>query len=121
VKSERTVTEAALKGSAQPAAKQLLDNLRDPKRDANFYRQQVAAYLDACQKRASKPEAANEWFGLLVQRRAEVDRVELSRHPNDLKILEVGRAVFPSAFAPGGIVSLTPACEVRPQYKAREG
>jgi hypothetical protein len=107
--------EAALKGSAQPAAKQLLDNLTDPKRDANFYRQQVAAYLDACQKRASNPEAANEWFGLLVQRRAEVDRAELSKHPNDQKILEVGRVVFPSASAPGGSVSLTPACEVQPQ------
>jgi len=107
--------ETALKASAQPAAKQLLDNLTDPKRDANFHRQQVAAYLDACQTRASKPEAANEWFGVLVQRRAEVDRAELSKHPNDQKILEVGRVVFPSASAPGGSVGLTPTCEVRPQ------
>jgi hypothetical protein len=113
--------ETALKASTQPAAKQLLDNLTDPKRDANFHRQQVAAYLDACQTRASKPEAANEWFGVLVQRRAEVDRAELSKHPNDQKILEVGRVVFPSASAPGGSVGLTPACEVRPQYEGSRG
>jgi hypothetical protein len=56
--------QAGFKSSSQPAAKQLLDNLTDPKRDANFHRQQVATY--ACQKRASKPEAANEGFGLLV-------------------------------------------------------
>jgi hypothetical protein len=105
--------QAALKGSSQPAAKQLLDNLTDPKRDANFHRQQVASYLDACQKRASRPEAANEWFGLLVQRRADVDRAELSKHPNDQKILEVGRVVFPSASASGGNLGLTSACEVQ--------
>jgi hypothetical protein len=107
--------EAALKDNTQAAAKQLLDNLTDPKHDANFHRQQVAAYLEACQKRASKPEAATEWVSLLAQRRADVDRAELSKHPNDQKILEVGRVVFPSASAPEGNVGLTPDCEVRPQ------
>jgi hypothetical protein len=87
--------------SSQSAAKQLLDDLTDPKRDANFHRQQVATYLDACQKRASRPKAASEWFGLLVQRRAEVDRAELSKHPTDQKILEVGRVVSPRLLPPG--------------------
>src|SRR5689334_1294749 len=73
--------EANLKASPDPAAKQLLDNLTDSKRDTKFHRQQAADYLDACQKRAAKPEATIEWFGVLAQRRAEVDREEISQHP----------------------------------------
>jgi hypothetical protein len=59
--------QAALKASSKPAAKQLLDNLTDPKRDAKFHRQQVSEYLDACQKRSSQLDAAKEWFDVLVQ------------------------------------------------------
>jgi hypothetical protein len=110
--------QAALKTSADPAAKLLLDNLTDPERDAQFHRQQVRGYLDACQERASKPEAAIEWFGVLVQRRAEVDQLELSQHQQGRnRILESpGRVVFPvAAAAPAGRLDLTPACEVRPR------
>jgi hypothetical protein len=107
--------ETSLKTSPEPAAKQLLDNLTDPKRDAKFHRQQAADYLDACQKRATKPEAAIEWFGLLAQRRAEVDREELSQHPRGHILESPDRIVFPSASAPGGRLDLTPACEARPQ------
>ena len=39
--------QAALKTSTEPAAKVLLENLTDPKRDANFHRQQVRGYLDS--------------------------------------------------------------------------
>ena len=107
--------QAALKTSADPAAKLLLDNLTDPKRDAQFHRQQVRGYLDACQKNASKPEATIEWFGLLAQRRAEVDQLELSKHQQG-RILEEGRIIFPvAAVAPTGRLDLTPACEVRPR------
>jgi len=104
-----------LKASQEPAAKQLLDNLTDPKRDAKFHRQQAADYLDACQKRATKPEAAIEWFGLLAQRRAEVDREELSQHPRGHILESPDRVVFPSASAPGGRLGLTPTCEARSQ------
>jgi hypothetical protein len=103
---------AALKASTEPAAKLLLENLTDPKRDAQFHRQQVRGYLDACQKRASKPEAATEWFGLLTQRRAEVDGLELSQHPEGRILESPDRVVFPSASAPNGPMNMTPACEV---------
>src|SRR5262249_29176511 len=89
--------QSALKSSTDPAAKALLANLTDPKRNAEFHHQQARAFLDACKKRASLPEAANEWFGLLVQRRAEIDQLELSKHQGDQHILESGRIVFPSA------------------------
>jgi hypothetical protein len=107
--------QAALKTSSEPAAKLLLENLTDPKRDAAFHRQQVRGYLEACQKRASEPEAAIEWFGLLTQRRAEVDQVELSKHRQGHILESPDRVVFPLASAPGGRLGLTPACEVRPQ------
>jgi hypothetical protein len=106
--------KAALKLSSDPAAKLLLENLTDPKRNVEFHRQQVGAYLDACQKRESTPEAANEWFDLLAHRRVEVDQEELSKSDRG-KILEEGRVIFPSPVAsPRGTVGLTPACEVRP-------
>ena len=107
--------ETNLKASSDPAAKQLLDNLTDPKRDATFHRQQAADYLNACQKRATTPEAAVEWFGLLAQRRAEVDREELSQHPRGHILESPDRVVFPLASPPGGRLGLTPSCEIRPQ------
>jgi hypothetical protein len=106
--------EANLKASAEPAAKQLLDNLTDPKRDAKFHRQQAVDYLNACQKRSAKPEAAIEWFGVLAQRRAKVDREEISQHPRGHILESPERVVFPSASAPSGRLGLTPTCEIRP-------
>jgi hypothetical protein len=111
----RTQFEANLKASPKAAAKQLLDNLTDPKRDAKFHHQQVAAYLDACQQKATKQEAALQWFGLLAQRRAEVDRQEISMHGQGAILESPGRVVFPLASAPDKILSLTTACEVRMQ------
>jgi hypothetical protein len=107
--------EANLKASPASAAKELLDNLTDPTRDAKFHRLQVAEYLDACQKRAPKREAAIEWFRLLVQRRAEVDQQELSMHAQGSILESPDRVVFPLASAPKGILGLTSACEIRAQ------
>jgi hypothetical protein len=108
--------QAALKASSEPTARVLLENLTDPKRDANFYHQQVRGYLDACQKRASEPEAAIEWFSVLVQRRAEVDHLELSQHQRGHILESPGREVFPVASAaPAGRLDLTPACKVHPR------
>jgi hypothetical protein len=107
--------EASLRASTDPAAKVLLENLTDPKRDAAFHRQQVRGYLDACQKRAPKPEASTEWLGLLVQRRAEIDKLEVSKHPQGHILESPSRFVFPSASAPSGPLDITTACEVRPR------
>jgi hypothetical protein len=107
--------EANLKASAEPAAKQLLDNLTDPKRDAKFHRQEAADYLAACQKRSAKQEAAIEWFGILAQRRAEVDLEEISQHPRGHILESPDRVVFPSVSGPSGRIELTSTCEVRSQ------
>jgi hypothetical protein len=107
--------QAALSASVEPAAKVLLENLTDPKRDAAFHKGQVQEYLAACQKRSSAPDTAIEWFGLLAQRREEVDRLEISRHSEGHILESPGRTVFPNASAPKSRLVLTNACEVRPQ------
>ena len=95
--------------------KVLLENLTDPKRDAAFHKGQVQEYLAACQKRSSAPETAIEWFGLLTQRREEVDRLEFSMHSEGHILESPDRTVFPNASAPKGRLVLTNACEVRQQ------
>jgi hypothetical protein len=105
--------QSALKASAQPAAKMLLANLTDPKRNGEFHRQQVRAFLDACNQRATRPEAVNEWFGLLVKRRAEIDKLEFSRHPEGRILESPERVVFPSASVPNRELEMTASCEVR--------
>jgi len=107
--------ETNLKASAEPAAKQLLDNLTDPKRDAKFHRQQASDYLAACQKRSPKQEAAIERFGVLAQRRAEVDLEEISQHPRGHILESPDRVVFPSASVPSRRVRLTSTCEAHSQ------
>ena len=88
--------QTALKASSKPAAKELLDNLTDPKRDATFHRQQAAGYLNACLSRASQPEAASEWLDVLVQRRAAVETDDFSRHPRGHITESPDLVVFPS-------------------------
>jgi hypothetical protein len=105
--------QAALKASPDPAAKALLANLTDPKRNAAFHRQQVSQYLGSCQTRAATPQAALDWFSVLAQRRAEVDRLEISQHSRGHILESPDRLVFPSAAPPKPRVNLTPACEVR--------
>jgi hypothetical protein len=105
--------QAALKASADPAAKTLLANLTDPKRNAAFHRQQVSQYLGACQNRAGTPQAALDWFSLLAQRRGEVDRLEVSQHGMGHILESPDRVVFPAAAPPNPRVKLTPACEIR--------
>jgi hypothetical protein len=109
--------QAALRASTRPEAEELLENLTDAKRDAGFHRQRVRGYLEACQARASTPEAAIEWFGLLTQRRQEIDRLEFSQHENGRnRILESpDRAVFPNASEPNGRLDLNRECQARPQ------
>jgi hypothetical protein len=111
----KTRLQAALTASPDPAAKALLANLTDPKRTAEFHRQLVKAYLDACAKRASTTTATNEWFGLLAQRRAEINGLELAKHPRGSILEPPTRVVFPSASAPSGQLQMSVTCEVRPR------
>jgi hypothetical protein len=111
----KTRFQAALKASPEPAAKALLANLTDPKRNAEFHRQQAKAFLDACTKRAPTTIATNEWFGLLAQRRAEIDDLELSKSSRGRILESPDRVVFPSASTPGGELQMSITCEVRPR------
>lgn len=88
---------AALEKAPQdPAAKQLLENLTDPARDADFHREAALAYLDVVSKARTSRRAVVDWLAVASQRRVEIADAETSRNPRG-KILEPGfRVIFPT-------------------------
>jgi hypothetical protein len=89
------VLQASLKASDDPAAQELLQNLTDPSRNAQFHRTRAARFVEEVQKRLQAKEAVIEMYRLLVQRREEVKASEISENPQG-RILEPGfRVVFP--------------------------
>jgi hypothetical protein len=109
---------AALRGASEPGAVELLDNLSNPARTADFHQKQAVAFLASCQQRSADPDAVLDWLQLLAQRRVEVSTSEISKNPLG-RILEdnSGRIVFPSTQpqpqAVAGRLALTPACRVQ--------
>jgi len=103
----------ALRGSAAPAAAELLENLSNPAHNAASYVQQASALLANCQRKSSEGDTVVEWLRLLAQRRLEVSKSEISHH-RIFHILEPGRIIFPTTQpeAEAGRLTLTPACEV---------
>jgi hypothetical protein len=89
------VFKASLRASNDPAAQELLKNLTDPSRNAQFHQTRAARFLDEVQKRLQAKEAVIEMYQLLAQRREEVKASEISQNPKG-RILEPGfRVVFP--------------------------
>jgi hypothetical protein len=110
----------ALRGAKIPGAKDLLENLSDPARNAAFQKKQVLAFLTMCKQRAADPDAVLKWYSLLAQRRVEVSTSEISQHPEghileDAEPADEGRIVFPATKpkAIAGRLTLTPACQVQ--------
>src|SRR5262249_20925555 len=54
------------------AARELLTNLTDPKRNAEAHRKAARAYLEVCAAAAMKPAAVTDWLKVASQRRAEI-------------------------------------------------
>jgi hypothetical protein len=78
------------------AARELLTNLTDPKRNAEAHRQAARAYLEVCAAAATKPAAVTDWLRVASQRRAEILDAETARNPQG-NILERGfRLAFPA-------------------------
>ena len=91
----QAVFQASLRASNDPAAQELLKNLTDPSRNAQFHQARAARFLEEVQKRLQAKEAVIEMYQLLAQRREEVKASEISENPAG-KILEPGfRVVFP--------------------------
>ncbi|MFI5460654.1 MAG: hypothetical protein ACHRXM_35005 [Isosphaerales bacterium] len=87
---------AALRAASQdPAARQLLENLTNPARTAEFHRKAALAYLDGVAGARTSSGAIVDWLSVASQRRTEIDTAETSRNPRG-KILEPGfRVIFP--------------------------
>jgi len=107
-----------LRRASEPGAAELLDNLSNPARNADFQEKQAVAFLTSCQQRATDPNAVVDWLHLLAQRRVEVSTSEISQNPQG-HILEndnpFPRVVFPSVQpqAVAGRLTLTPTCQVQ--------
>lgn len=104
VKDLREKLIAALKAAKDdPAAKELLSNLTDPKRTAAFHRKRALAYLASCRTAASSPAAVEGWVRLALQRRNEVLAAPTAFDEKE-NVLEPGfKVLFPmdGAFLPG--------------------
>jgi hypothetical protein len=78
-----------------PAAKQLLENLTNQARSADFHRKAALAYREAVAQASTEPRAIVEWLKLAAQRRLEIAKAETSQNRRG-KILEPGfRVIFP--------------------------
>lgn len=91
----KEVFKAKLAASSDPAAQELLKNLTDPRRNAQFHRARAASVLTACQSNLKNKDVVIKMFSLLAQRRAEAGASEISKNPKG-QILEPGfRVIFP--------------------------
>jgi hypothetical protein len=105
----------ALRGADGADAVDLLDNLSDPARNADFHKKRAVAFLTSCQKRSADSDTVTDWLRLLAQRRAEVSTSEISRNPRGHILEDPGRVVFPATQPPpvSGTLALTSACQVQ--------
>jgi hypothetical protein len=107
--------QSALRGASAPGAVELLDNLSDPARNADFHKKQALAFLANCQQRSADSDTVLDWLRLLAQRRAEVSTSEISRNPRGHILEDPNRVVFPTTQPPpvSAALALTSACQVR--------
>jgi hypothetical protein len=78
-----------------PAARQLLENLTDPARNAEFHRKEALAYLENVSQASLDFRTLVDWLKIASQRRLEIAKAETSLSRRG-KILEPGfRVIFP--------------------------
>ena len=107
--------QGALRGASISGATELLENLSNPERNAEFHQKRAGAFLASCQQHAADASAVLDWYRLLAQRRMEVSKSEISQSPRGHILEDPGRIVFPSskratATAP---LALSSACQVQ--------
>ncbi len=112
--------KGSLKANAKvnPAAQELLNNLTDPTRTAQFHQARGTRLLTQCQNRLQTKDSVISLSRLLAQRRSEAFASEISQNKEQGEILEPDfRVIFPTtrpAIAPGSF-RLTEDCQVVPQ------
>lgn len=112
--------KASLKANAQvnPAAQELLNNLTDPTRNAQFHQARGTRLLTQCQNRLQTKDSVVSLSRLLAQRRSEAFASEISKNPKGQVLEPTGfRVIFPQTrplIRPGSF-RLTDDCQVVPQ------
>ena len=97
-----------------PAAQELLNNLTDPTRTAQFHQARGARLLSQCQNRLQTQDSVTTLYRLLAQRRSEAFASEISKNPLGQILEPTFRVIFPKtkpAIAPGSF-RLTDDCQV---------
>ena len=109
--------QAALKANAKtnPAAQELLNNLTDPTRNAQFHQARGTRLLTQCQNRLQTKDSVISLSRLLAQRRSEAFASEISKNPKGQVLEPTGfRVIFPDTkplIRPGSF-RLTDDCQV---------
>jgi hypothetical protein len=110
--------KASLKSAkANLAAKELLNNLTDPTRNAQFHQARSARLLTQCQNQLQAKDSVVKLYRLLAQRRSEAFASEISKNPLG-QILEPEFRVIFTQTRPqirAGTFRLTDDCQVVPQ------
>jgi hypothetical protein len=109
--------KASLKTAAKTnaAAQELLNNLTDATRNAQFHQARATRLLSQCQNRLQTKDSVIQLYQLLAQRRSEAFASEISKNLQSGQILEPNfRVIFPKTkpvIAPGSF-RLTDDCQV---------
>jgi len=88
--------EQALAGSAAPAAKSLLADLKDATHTPAYHKAQAKALLAKIQANAAQQNAVNGYVRLLAQRRIAVFQAQISQHPQGQIFEPSFRLIFPT-------------------------
>jgi len=111
--------KASLKTVAKTnsAAQELLNNLTDPARNAQFHQARGTRLLSQCQNRLQTQDSVTTLYRLLAQRRSEAFASEISKNPGNQILEPRFRVIFSKtnpAISPGSF-RLTEDCQVVPQ------
>lgn len=102
-------------GKTNPAAQELLNNLTDATRNAQFHQARGTRLLTQCQNRLQTSDSVIKLYQLLAQRRSEAFASEISKNPKGQVLEPTGfRVIFPDTkpqIRPGSF-RLTDDCQV---------
>lgn len=92
----RKIFMTHLQTASEPEAKELLGHMTNARHDPKYHKKKVRRYLAGCKHEIKKGHQINNYYLLLLQRRAEISASAISQNPLG-QILEPGfRVIFPT-------------------------
>ena len=102
----------SLTASNDAAAKDLATNLTSAERTAASHRQRARQFLAACGEKLKARDFVASALTLLIQRRNEIRRNEISANPRRQILEPRFRVIFPEPAKTPGELTLSPSCEI---------